>query len=37
VEPPSWCCDIRIITNYRAEADKQSVDMLIDRLLESVK
>jgi len=27
----------RIITNYRAEADKQSVDMLIDRLLESVK
>ena len=27
----------RIITNYRAEADKQSVDALIDRLLETVK
>ena len=27
----------RIITNYRAEAEKQTVDMLIDRLLESVK
>ena len=27
----------RIITNYRAEADKQTVDGLIDRLLETVK
>jgi len=27
----------RIITNYRAEADKQTVDALIDRLLETVK
>jgi MoxR-like ATPase len=27
----------RIITNYRAEADKQTVDALIDRLLEIVK
>jgi MoxR-like ATPase len=27
----------RIITNYRAEADKQTVDTLIDRLLETVK
>ena len=27
----------RIITNYRAEADKQTVDVLIDRLLETVK
>ena len=27
----------RIITNYRAEADKQTVDLLIDRLLEAVK
>ena len=27
----------RLITNYRAEADKQSVDVLIDRLLETVK
>ena len=27
----------RIITNYHAEADKQSVDALIDRLLETVK
>ena len=27
----------RIITNYRAEADKQSVDTLIDRLLETVQ
>ncbi len=27
----------RIITNYRAEAEKQTVDMLIDRLLETVK
>jgi MoxR-like ATPase len=27
----------RIITNYRAEADKQTADGLIDRLLESVK
>ena len=27
----------RIITNYRAEADKQTVDTLIDRLLEAVK
>ncbi|HXF10342.1 MAG TPA: MoxR family ATPase [Desulfuromonadaceae bacterium] len=27
----------RLITNYRAEADKQSADMLIDRLLETVK
>jgi MoxR-like ATPase len=27
----------RIITNYRAEADQQTVDALIDRLLETVK
>jgi MoxR-like ATPase len=27
----------RIITNYRAEADKQTVDALIDRLLETVE
>jgi len=27
----------RIITNYRAEADKQTVDGIIDRLLETVK
>jgi MoxR-like ATPase len=27
----------RIITNYRAEADKQTADGLIDRLLETVK
>ena len=27
----------RIITNYRAEADKQTVDAVIDRLLETVK
>jgi MoxR-like ATPase len=27
----------RIITNYRAEADKQTVDALIDRLLETAK
>jgi MoxR-like ATPase len=27
----------RIITNYRAEADKQTEDALIDRLLETVK
>ena len=27
----------RIITNYRAEADKQSVDALIDRLLETTR
>jgi MoxR-like ATPase len=27
----------RIITNYRAEADKQTVDALIDRLVETVK
>ena len=27
----------RLITNYRAEADKQTVDTMIDRLLETVK
>jgi MoxR-like ATPase len=27
----------RLITNYRAEADGQSVDLIIDRLLETVK
>ena len=27
----------RLITNYRAEADKQTVDILIDRLMETMK
>ncbi|HEY8901623.1 MAG TPA: MoxR family ATPase [Chthoniobacterales bacterium] len=27
----------RIITNYRAEADKQSVDQIIDRLLDTIR
>jgi len=27
----------RLITNYRAEADSQTVDAIIDRLLETVK